>query len=72
MEVSKICVNLPIYLVMNYQWTLIERNLAKKRLYKIPDHFQGALNPIVPIEVRKVYFREFLRWQRSKYMIDHK
>lgn len=57
---------------MNYQWSLIEKTLVKKRFYKIPEYFYGAYEPIVPVELRRMYFREYLRWQRIKYNRDHK
>ena len=56
-----------LYAIMNYQWTKIERKFVKGNIIRLPKEFKGVFKPIVPIKIRKLYFREYLRWQRIQY-----
>ena len=59
------------YSIMNYQWTMYEKQLIKiKGIEK--NHHSLEENKEYDLEVRKMYLREYLRWQRIRYQKEYK
>ncbi|CAI2386743.1 unnamed protein product [Moneuplotes crassus] len=58
------------YAILNNRWSTIEAKYFRKGALGITDQF-GNYKNIVPYEVRKAYFREYLRYLRIEYLKEY-
>jgi len=52
---------------MNYQWTKIEKYLLKKNIVKPPKKDKRIGGELVPLDLRKLYFRKYMRWKVDRH-----
>lgn len=57
------------YAILNNRWNNIERKYFRKSIKNTTDN-EGNYKPMVPYDIRKLYFREYLRYYRIEHTRD--